>query len=78
MAIYHVQTKAVYDGKERTVQWLARSDQTLADIEDGKDGHTLISSEELKVGEHYSCDSCQELVTYPHKCTPLGYHEFDV
>ena len=23
---------------------------------------------ELQVGEHYSCDQCQDYVTYPHKC----------
>ena len=29
---------------------------------------------ELQVGEHYSCDGCQEYVTYPHKC--MGFLDY--
>ena len=49
--------------KTKDSSYLARNKK---DIEKALDKGFVVS--ELKSGDYYSCDSCQGLVEYPHKC----------
>ena len=68
MRIYRVILAVIWStGEQGALMQLARGDKELTRIK-SEYGPKLVSTRELNHGEHYSCDACQELITYPHKC----------
>jgi len=55
--------KVAYAAKEGRTTYLARGEHDIKTAV--KDGWSVV---ELREGEYYSCDLCQESVKYPHVC----------